>query len=111
MNRWEEDMARMLPADEFGGGSSRSNSMVSRLSRRFKRCCRALAGSSRQLPPLHLDTDYAHSSSMDQLTGSSSRQNQHHHHHHRRSRRRSSSLSGSVTRLKLRLRRSTSSPG
>ncbi|XP_032581464.1 uncharacterized protein LOC116802166 [Drosophila sechellia] len=81
----------------------RERGMVSRLGIRFRRYCRFLAHSPHGGAAPPEDETEAEASSLEQLTGSRSSS--------RSRRRRSSSIGSAGSRLKMRLRRCTSSPG
>ncbi|XP_039226314.1 uncharacterized protein LOC120320534 [Drosophila yakuba] len=101
------DTAQALEACERAAKAAtpreRERGMVSRLGRRFRRYCIFLAHSHHESVSAPEDETEAEVSSLEQLTGSRSSS--------RSRRRRSSSIGSAGSRLKMRLRRCTSSPG
>lgn len=88
--------------------TSREKGMVNRLGRRFRRYCKFLSASHGTQASAEDEAEAeaeAEVSSMEQLTGSRSSSRS------RSRRRRSSSIGSASSRLKMRLRRCTSSPG
>ncbi|KAI8033989.1 hypothetical protein M5D96_013234 [Drosophila gunungcola] len=89
--------------EESGAAKERERSVVSRLGQRFRRYCKLLSTSNGNAAAEDVAETSAEVSSLEQLTGSRGST--------RSRRRRSSSIGSASSRLKMRLRRCTSSPG
>ncbi|XP_070074641.1 uncharacterized protein [Drosophila takahashii] len=104
---WKKGARPPTSMSESREERGRERGMVNRLGRRFRRYCKFLAashGAATSASPED-EAEGEEMSSMEQLTGSRSSSRS------RGRRRRSSSIGSASSRLKMRLRRCTSSPG